>query len=88
MTLSSGEAEHITTNATATLLGAGITRVDFFDANQRIGVGTLSFADQSVPEPTLLLRAVASSVFVTACTDICGFFSFLGLLSVGLRYFA
>jgi magnesium transporter len=32
--------------------------------------------------------AVASSVFVTACTDICGFFSFLGLLSVGLRYFA
>ena len=31
--------------------------------------------------------AVASSVFVTACTDICGFFSFLGLLSVGLRYF-
>ena len=32
--------------------------------------------------------AVASSVFVTACTDICGFFSFLGLLSVGLHYFA
>lgn len=32
--------------------------------------------------------AVASSVFVTACTDICGFFSFLGLLSVGLRYLA
>ena len=31
--------------------------------------------------------AVASSVFVTACTDLCGFFSFLGLLSVGLRYF-
>jgi magnesium transporter len=32
--------------------------------------------------------AVASSVFVTACTDLCGFFSFLGLLSIGLRYFA
>jgi magnesium transporter len=32
--------------------------------------------------------AVASSVFVTACTDICGFFSFLGFLSIGLRYFA
>ena len=31
--------------------------------------------------------AVASSVFVTACTDMCGFFSFLGLLSLGLRYF-
>jgi magnesium transporter len=31
--------------------------------------------------------AVASSVFVTACTDICGFFSFLGLLSIGLRAF-
>jgi magnesium transporter len=31
--------------------------------------------------------AVASSVFVTACTDLCGFFAFLGLLSVGLRYF-
>jgi magnesium transporter len=31
--------------------------------------------------------AVASSVFVTACTDICGFFSFLGLLSIGLRFF-
>ena len=31
--------------------------------------------------------AVASSVFVTACTDLCGFFSFLGLLSIGLRYF-
>jgi magnesium transporter len=31
--------------------------------------------------------AVASSVFVTACTDMCGFFSFLGLLSIGLRYF-
>ena len=32
--------------------------------------------------------AVASSVFVTACTDLCGFFAFLGLLTVGLRYFA
>jgi magnesium transporter len=32
--------------------------------------------------------AVASSVFVTACTDVCGFFAFLGLLSAGLRYFA
>jgi magnesium transporter len=31
--------------------------------------------------------AVASSVFVTACTDLCGFFSFLGLLTIGLRYF-
>ena len=31
--------------------------------------------------------AVASSVFVTACTDMCGFFVFLGLLSIGLRYF-
>ena len=31
--------------------------------------------------------AVASSVFVTACTDLCGFFSFLGLLSIGFRYF-
>jgi magnesium transporter len=31
--------------------------------------------------------AVASSVFVTACTDICGFFSFLGLLTIGLRLF-
>jgi magnesium transporter len=31
--------------------------------------------------------AVASSVFVTACTDICGFFSFLGLLTLGLRLF-
>jgi magnesium transporter len=31
--------------------------------------------------------AVASSVFVTACTDLCGFFAFLGLLSIGLRYF-
>jgi magnesium transporter len=31
--------------------------------------------------------AVASSVFVTACTDLCGFFAFLGLLSVGLHYF-
>ena len=31
--------------------------------------------------------AVASSVFVTACTDLCGFFAFLGLLTVGLAYF-
>jgi magnesium transporter len=31
--------------------------------------------------------AVASSVFVTACTDLCGFFAFLGFLSIGLRYF-
>jgi len=31
--------------------------------------------------------AVASSVFVTACTDICGFFSFLGLLTIGLCLF-
>jgi magnesium transporter len=31
--------------------------------------------------------AVASSVFVTACTDLCGFFAFLGFLSVGLSYF-
>ncbi|HXW06395.1 MAG TPA: magnesium transporter [Vicinamibacterales bacterium] len=32
--------------------------------------------------------AVASSVFVTASTDLCGFFAFLGLLALGLRYFA
>jgi magnesium transporter len=32
--------------------------------------------------------AVASSVFVTACTDMCGFFAFLSLLSLGLRYFS
>jgi magnesium transporter len=31
--------------------------------------------------------AVASSVFVTACTDLCGFFAFLGFLSAGLAYF-
>ena len=31
--------------------------------------------------------AVASSVFVTACTDMCGFLCFLGLLSLGLRLF-
>ena len=31
--------------------------------------------------------AVASSVFVTACTDLCGFFAFLGLLTIGIRYF-
>ena len=30
--------------------------------------------------------AIASSVFVTACTDMCGFLSFLGLLSLGLRF--
>ena len=30
--------------------------------------------------------AVASSVFVTACTDMCGFFSFLSLLSLGMRF--
>ncbi len=29
--------------------------------------------------------AVASSVFVTACTDICGFLSFLGILTVFLN---
>ena len=32
--------------------------------------------------------AVASSVFVTACTDMCGFLVFLSLLSMGLRYSA
>ena len=32
--------------------------------------------------------AVASSVFVTACTDMCGFLVFLGLLSLGMRLFA
>jgi magnesium transporter len=32
--------------------------------------------------------AVASSVFVTACTDMCGFLVFLSLLSLGLRYSA
>ena len=31
--------------------------------------------------------AVASNVFVTACTDICGFFSFLGILSLFLHFF-
>jgi magnesium transporter len=31
--------------------------------------------------------AVASSVFVTACTDLCGFFAFLGFLSIGMSYF-
>ena len=30
--------------------------------------------------------AVASNVFVTACTDLCGFFSFLGILSLFLRF--
>lgn len=31
--------------------------------------------------------AIASNVFVTACTDICGFFSFLGILSLFLHFF-
>lgn len=31
--------------------------------------------------------AIASNVFVTACTDICGFFSFLGILTVFLHLF-
>ena len=31
--------------------------------------------------------AVASNVFVTACTDICGFFSFLGILTLFWRFF-
>lgn len=31
--------------------------------------------------------AVASNVFVTACTDLCGFMSFLGILSFFLRFF-
>ena len=31
--------------------------------------------------------AVASNVFVTACTDICGFLSFLGILTLFLRLF-
>jgi magnesium transporter len=31
--------------------------------------------------------AVAANVFVTASTDLCGFFAFLGLLALGLRYF-
>ena len=31
--------------------------------------------------------AVASNVFVTACTDLCGFLSFLGLLTLFLRLF-
>jgi magnesium transporter len=30
--------------------------------------------------------AVASSVFVTACTDICGFLAFLGFLTLFLHY--
>ena len=39
--------------------------------------------------PFLLIAiAVASSVFVTACTDMCGFLVFLGLLALGLRLFA
>jgi magnesium transporter len=29
--------------------------------------------------------AVASSIFVTACTDVCGFFSFLGLATLLMR---
>src|SRR6185503_11038000 len=32
--------------------------------------------------------AVASSVFVPACTDMCGFFAFLSLLSLAMRLFA
>jgi len=32
--------------------------------------------------------AVASNVFVTACTDLCGFFSFLGILSLFLHFFS
>ena len=31
--------------------------------------------------------AIASNVFVTACTDLCGFMSFLGILSLFLRLF-
>ena len=31
--------------------------------------------------------AVASNVFVTACTDLCGFLSFLGILTLFLRFF-
>lgn len=31
--------------------------------------------------------AIASNVFVTACTDICGFFSFLAILTFFLRFF-
>lgn len=31
--------------------------------------------------------AIASNVFVTACTDICGFFSFLGILTLFLHFF-
>jgi magnesium transporter len=49
-----------------------------------------AFVGSVIPLTLRWLRAdpaVASSVFVTACTDICGFLSFLGLLSVGLRYF-
>ena len=32
--------------------------------------------------------AIASSIFVTTFTDVCGFFSFLGLATVALRFFA
>lgn len=32
--------------------------------------------------------AVGSSVLLTACTDMCGFFSFLGILTAGLTYLA
>ena len=32
--------------------------------------------------------AIAASVFVTACTDMCGFFAFLSLLSLAMRFFA
>jgi magnesium transporter len=31
--------------------------------------------------------AIASNVMVTACTDICGFLSFLGILTLFLRFF-
>lgn len=31
--------------------------------------------------------AISSSIFVTTFTDVCGFFSFLGLASIALRYF-
>ena len=31
--------------------------------------------------------AIASNVFVTACTDICGFLSFLGILTLSLQFF-
>jgi magnesium transporter len=42
--------------------------------------------------PVLLKRAgvdpaVASGIIVTAFTDVCGFFTFLGLATLALRYF-